>query len=183
MADCSHSGLTQIPSLLPDDIDWLILSGNNITKNMSMDMKYLRHISKLDISSNDMKQISNELIEIFIKSEKLKLLDVSNNKLTLLPKNIQNLSFLHEVKIHGNELICNCDNLWMKDWFLNNTDLITDYKTIECIKPDNKPIPIIKINKEDLGCIPEPEAFAVWKIIGNKRVYFVQFVKLTCNFE
>ena len=171
MADCSNSGLIKMPSMLPDDVDWLILSGNNITKNISLDMKYLRHISKLDISSNNMKNISNELIEIFIKSENLKYLDVSNNKLTSMPKNIQNLSSLHEIKIYGNELICNCDNLWIKNWVLNNTDLITDCKTVECVKPDNKPIPIIKINKADLGCIPEPEAFAIWKITGNHIGY------------
>ena len=31
MADCSNSGLINIPNSLPKHTDWLILSGNNLT--------------------------------------------------------------------------------------------------------------------------------------------------------
>ena len=94
--------------------------------------------------------------------------------LNSIPKNIQNMSSLHEVKVHGNEFICNSENMWMKDWILNNTDFTTDYKKIVCIKSGDQPIPIIKINKAGLGCIPGPEAFAVWKIIGNHMKFVLK---------
>ena len=52
VADCSHSGLTGIPSSLPEALDWLILSHNSISY-MNQDLgnlKFLTEISKLNLS-------------------------------------------------------------------------------------------------------------------------------------
>ena len=170
-----------MPASLPDDVDRLILYGNHIgiltsenaTKHGSLEKRYLPHISKLDISYNNVTNISKGFFDIFISSKNLKVLDISQNRLNSLPKNIQNISSLDEIMINGNEFICSCDNIWMKDWILNHTDLVTDYRLVKCTMPDNRDIPVIQTNQVDLGCIPEEGPFAIWKIVGTSALFHI----------
>ena len=169
VAECSHKGLTQIPGSLPNNLDWLIVSGNNIRSfnDSILNKTFLRHISKLEISSNNITSISPEFIDLFIEYDNLKYLDVSNNHLKNLPQNIQNVTSLKKLLIHGNQFQCQCDNIWMKDWILRNNDLVYNYKTIECEYAARMVKPIIQVDKVTLGCIPRKAPFSLWKILGE----------------
>ena len=157
IADCSRSGLKQIPSSLPDDLDWLILFKNNITdfgKNFG-ELPFLHHISTLDVKQNVLMNISSDFIELIINSSKLASLDISSNKLVTLPTNIQNITSLDKLSLSGNNFTCNCDNIWMKDWVLNKSQIIQNYKNVTCQLPSGNRIPLIQMSKADLGCIPK----------------------------
>ena len=104
---------------------------------------------------------------MFTESNNLLHLDLSKNDLVTLPENIKNLSSLQTLKISGNKFKCSCDNIWMKDWFLNETDIIKDYEDVLCKMASGKWIPIIKMDKADMGCIPSEEIFSTWKITGG----------------
>ena len=167
MADCSNSDLINLPSLLPEDTDWLILSGNNlISLNMSskQSVKLLQYLIKLDLHSNKIRNVS--FFDVFTENNNLQYLDISKNDLTSMPLNVKNLSSLQTLKITGNKFECSCDNIWMKDWFLNETDLIEDYENVLCQMTSEEWIPIIKMDKADMGCIPSAEIFSTWKIAG-----------------
>ena len=127
-------------------------------------IKYLNHTSKLDLKNNKLFKLSEGFLDIMIKNKRLSHLDISNNSLTTLPHNIQKLT-LKTLKLAGNNFKCQCDNMWMKEWMLNNSDMITDYKTVQCQMSSDRQIPVIKMNAEDLGCIPED--FKLWKISGK----------------
>ena len=169
VADCSHNGLTQIPQFLPNNLDWLIVSGNNIRSfdYSILNKTFMKHISKLDLSSNNISSISSEFIDVFIEDENLKYFDVSNNNLKNMPKNIQNVTSLKKLRIQGNQFQCECDNIWMKDWILSNTDLVDNYKTIECEYAAGKVKPIIQVDRVTLGCISREAPFSLWKILGK----------------
>ena len=55
----------------------------------------------------------------------------------------------------------------MKNWFLNETKLIDDYEEVLCQMASGKWIPIVKIDKADMGCVQSEEKFSIWKITGG----------------
>ena len=55
----------------------------------------------------------------------------------------------------------------MKDWFLNKTDLIDDYENVLCQMTSGKWIPVVKMDKADMECVPSEEIFPTWKIAGK----------------
>ena len=125
VADCSNLGLVEIPQNLPNYTDWLIVSENNISSlnQEILETSYFPYLTKLDISGNSLVNISN-LFEVYICSiSRLSLLDISNNNLTTLPRNIMNISSLSNLWLDGNSFKCICDNFWMRDW-LNNSGIV-----------------------------------------------------------
>ena len=155
MAGCSNSGLTKIPLSLPYDLDWLLLSGNNIsflgteTSNLNTLSKYL-HISKLILQNNRITNIPEKFLDIFVNNSKLSFLDISSNTLMNLPQNIRNIASLEKLQIFGNNFQCSCDNTWMRDWILNNSEIIENYKKIKCQMEGGKFIPIVQMNEVDM---------------------------------
>ena len=181
MADCSNSGLTKIPPSLPDDLDWLLLSGNNISflgveanNNVT-----LQHISKLILQNNRIANISKKFLDIFVNNSKLSFLDISSNNLKFLQKYIRNITSLETLKIWKNNFQCSCDNIWMRNWIVNNNEIIEHNKEVKCQMKDGKWIPIIQMNEVDMKCLSDG-SFAVWKIVGqlfekNKRHIFATY--------
>ena len=170
MADCSYSGLIDLPNSLPEHTDWLILSGNNLTSlniNSTQNVEILQYLKKLDLHGNKIRNVTSFFFDIFAESNNLLFLDLSKNELRSMPENMKNLSSLQTLKISGNKFKCSCDNIWMKDWFLNETDLIEDYENVLCQMTSGKWIPIVKMDKADMGCIPSQELFSTWKIAGR----------------
>ena len=170
MADCSNSGLIDIPNSLPKHTDWLILPGNNLTSlnvSSTQTVEILRYLTKLDLHSNKIENVSSNVLDVFTKNNHLLNLDLSKNELKSMPENIKNLSSLQTLKISDNRFKCSCDNIWMKDWFLNETDLIDDYENVLCQMTSGKWIPIVKMDKADMGCVPSKEIFSAWKIAGR----------------
>ena len=174
MADCSGSGLRHIPNSLPVDTDWLLLSQNNISKLSAPSeetTRILSHISKLDLSRNDIKDLPEDFLEVFITNNKLLILNVSNNNLVSLPQNIKNLTFVDKISISNNNLKCSCNNFWLKYWILNETGLVEDYKNVKCQMPSGKLIPVVQMDKADLQCVTvEEDSFPLWKIAGEFTV-------------
>ena len=170
MADCSHSGLTDLPNSLPEYTDWLLLPLNNlISLNIfsKKNVEILQYLKKLNLHGNKIRNVISIFLDIFTESNNLLFLDLSKNELRSMPENIKNLSSLQTLKITDNKFKCSCDNIWMKDWFLNETDLIYDYENVLCQMTSEKWIPIVKMDKFDMGCVPSEEIFSTWKIAGR----------------
>ena len=153
-----------MPNSLPEHTNWLLLSGNNFTSLNTLSLQnteLLQYLTKLDLHGSKIRNVSSKMFDIFVENNNLTYLDLSNNELTILPENMQNLSSLQTLKITGNKFKCSCDNIWMKDWLLNETDLIEDYENVLCQMTSGKWIPIVKMDKVDMGCIPS-ESFSAW---------------------
>ena len=178
VANCSYSGLTHIPDSLPEQTDWLLLAGNNISSLKTESNDTLYHLSQLDLYDNSISNISFEAIDHFIQTNTLMYLNISKNQLRNLPENIKNLTSLTTLKIHGNIFECSCENFWMKEWLLNETQIVDDYKNIKCQMKSEKWIPVVRMDKADMGCVHSSEdMFALWKIIGKPHVPFFVFFK------
>ena len=171
VANCSYSGLTHIPDSLPEQTDWLILSGNNNSSLMiettSVNDTFY-YVSELDLDGNNLANISSEIMDGFIQNKIILHLDISNNHLESLPKSFKNLTSLNTLKISGNIFECSCDNFWMKEWLLNETQVVMDFENVKCKMKSGKWIPVVHMDKTDMGCIPtRGDAFSIWNILGR----------------
>ena len=171
VADCSHSGLTHIPDSLPEETDWLLLSGNNFSSLITTNEEIndtLYHLSQLDLRGNNLTNISSEVMDGFIETNALLYFDLSNNKLSDLPENIRNLTSVKTLKISGNKFKCSCKSFWMKEWLLSETQVVEDFENIACEMKSGKRIPIVHMDKTDMGCVPTTgEPLSAWEIAGK----------------
>ena len=173
VADCSYKGLTEIPDSLPEQTAWLLLSGNNISSTIPIINK-LNHLSKLDLDGNNIANLSSEIVDGFAEINIIEYLGLSNNHLKLLQENIKNLASLKTLKISGNIFECSCENFWMKEWLLNETRVVVDYENIKCMMKSGKFIPVVHMDKTDMGCVDSSgDAFPIWNILGIILILFL----------
>ena len=102
---CQNRSLDTFPETVLEDTDRLLLSENNFgSLNKSPD--YLKDISLLDLSSNNITEINNTVMEVIMKN--VNSLDIRKNKLTTLPKSISKLNKTKRLWISDNPYECNC---------------------------------------------------------------------------
>ena len=158
MADCSNSNLKYLPASLPPTTNWLIVSTNSIR---FLDAKIFlgqKHLTKTNARSN---KITN-LTDNFLASAKgLTSLDISYNNINSLPKSLTQLTTLQKIWMAGNELKCQCDNIFIGDWIVNNSNIVKDHDKVQCQMPDETWIPVIEMDEGNLGCVYK---FPLWTI-------------------
>ncbi|XP_055958191.1 slit homolog 1 protein [Patella vulgata] len=110
--NCQNAGLTEMPKRLPFHEN-LFLNFQNNSIGILPELPYLGRIVHLDISDNNLTNISSAFLG---SADKLKYVNLANNRLKYLPKTIQNL-LSTEIDLSNNMLISSCDSLWLNDWF------------------------------------------------------------------
>ena len=148
VAKCS--GVSHIPTSLPHDLDWLILSGSNIPTLDETNTTFQSSLSKLDLRSNQIEWIPDEFLQQFTQ---LLSLDVSNNKLSSLPRILENMTSLSEICISGNSFECNCQDTWITEWVVKNLKVIKDVHSAKCQMESGSRIQIKHADRMNMGCI------------------------------
>ena len=142
------------------DTDYLLLSGNNLgSLNKAPD--YLKNISLLNLSSSNIREIYESVMEVIM--DNLKSLDIRNNKLKILPNSIAKTNKTSKLWISDNPYECNCDMLWMKDWLIDNENVM-DKKNVTCSGSKVKGKAIISI------------AFPSFYMSRSKSFFFIKFL-------
>ena len=176
VANCSFLGLSEVPSNLPNYTNWLFLSGNNIyslSENVSS-LPFLSFLTTVDLSQNNLHHISDKIFNLFTHCYSL---DVSNNNLTTLSENVQNIKSLKNLKISGNTFRCQCNNLWIRDW-LKRSEITNDYPNVTCDWPSGERIYLDHLDEEDLDCSSLSAASSsMWKTLGKIFVSFICLIK------
>ena len=87
--DCSSKQLKQLPQehTIPNITDYLDFSMNNMTYLCGTRI-YLQRILGLKVNNGKINSICDEMLNILAKG-KIQALDLSNNRLTRLPRRIQ----------------------------------------------------------------------------------------------
>ena len=127
--DCHSKKLTALPKTILPNTDWLILSGNNLGVIQTA-QSYLNKITHLDLSSSNLKEISDQVLNA--KMTNIRYIDISNNNLKELPSSVASMINLTELRISGNPYDCNCDMMWMRDWLVEATNVM-DKEGIKCV--------------------------------------------------
>ena len=155
--DCSHG--YEFPMNIPNNTNWLLCSNSHIY-GLPDDIPFLKNITNLNISNNNIQTISEKSLTSLDKFRKLKMLDISNNVITIIPKELQHFEGLEAVFLAGNPIGCNCDMLWLISWmnkFLpDGTRIVRDYEKVKCSKTNKL---IYKLTAVEMGCFPKTVNF------------------------
>ena len=158
--DCSEGN--GFPMNIPKDTDWLFCSNSHISR-LPINLSFLENITTLNISNNNVQTIPENSLTALVNFRKLKMLDISDNKFTILPKELQHLEGLEAVYIANNPICCNCEMLWLIGWmnkFLpDGTRIVRDYVKVNCSNIHKQ---IYKLTTIEMGCFPKE--FTSWQI-------------------
>ena len=128
--NCRSKSLTSIPETVLQNTDWLLLSGNSLG-SLNKSPGYLENITLLDLSTSEITEIDEAVMEVIVKN--VKHLDIRGNNLKNLPQIIKNVPAENKLWISGNPYECNCDTLWMKDWLMDTRNVM-DKDNVTCSK-------------------------------------------------
>ena len=139
----------------PHGTNWLLCSNSKIS-SLPDNAPYLQNITYLNISSNYINTIPENSLNALVKFRVLETLDISYNKFSILPKELQHLDKLEAVYMESNPINCNCDMLWLISWinkFLpDGTRIVRDYEKVTC---SNTGKLIYKLTAVEMGCFPK----------------------------
>ena len=72
-----------------------------------------------------------------------------------------NHSNINNVSLSGN--VFECSNMWMKNWIIENSEKVQNFKAVHCEMKSGKHIKFARLKSADLMCDTTNN---VWKILG-----------------
>ncbi|XP_062566733.1 slit homolog 2 protein-like [Saccostrea cucullata] len=116
IVDCSNQNLTSLPTYLPETIYNIELNCSNNAITEVMPVNYLRKLSVLDLSGNQVTEISDTVLSRLGNLESLYLTDHGLPKLTRGFADID----ASKVWFGRNSVSCTCQEKWIKAWRLGS---------------------------------------------------------------
>lgn len=168
--DCKGRNLTAVPPKVPRGRIELKLQDNNIREIPPY--PYMENVTALYLTHNKIQELNESTVQRFTRIE---FFFIDSNKLTDLPKNIENVNFT-TLALHHNFFKCDCTTLWMKHWLQRKASQISNIENVLCNSEGNTQgkaiytLPneefVCKKNNED---IPTPQSITkekTFKIIA-----------------
>ena len=142
---CKH--LTYLPpnDVVPNNTDYLEFSANNITY-LNGTQPYLRNILGLTLKNGRIISVSENILYT-LQRGRIQTLDLTNNKIQILPQAIRLFDSLTDVGLSRNPLVCDCDTFWMKDWLITFNQSRRDLLRVKC----NNGTPVLQL--DGLECV------------------------------
>ena len=126
VVDCEKKSLIEVPSAMPQGLIELNLKNNEITDILAY--PYLKNVTVLKLSNNKVERLQAFVVQ---KLKQVKVLLIDSNKLTSLPREIENLNFT-TLALDQNLFKCDCTTKWMKYWLLQNKHRIRNIEKVLC---------------------------------------------------
>ncbi len=147
-----------LPRAIPNGTDILHVTGYRVT-SLCGNYTYLINVVSLDLVSSGISKVCSDfLTSKELTSHKGLVVDILNNNITSLPKEITQLKKI-QWKLSGNPFQCDCDMIWMAEWFVNTTmpsgeHTVLDYRNVTCKSGDFFGQPIYTLRADKMDCIP-----------------------------
>ena len=165
IVDCKEKDFVAMPRSLPDGQIELFLQSNNIREIPSYG--YLENVTSLYLSHNQIERLDEKTID---RLKRIQVLFIDSNKLTTLPRNIENVSFT-KISLHHNFFRCDCKTKWMKQWLLREEAHVDNIENILCHSDHLQGKAISRLPDEEFVCLEgkndknqnlaEPPAFEI----------------------
>lgn len=181
--DLSSNGLRQLDEFIFEPLEHLevlLLYNNHISQIDRSAFSGLISIQRLYLSQNQISRFPLELVKERSRQEGLRLLDVSSNRIKVLPRHeLQALPawLKNGFYFHNNPLPCSCDLYDMVAcWHLKELSSATDFRGEHtCVLPglQKEKVVTLDLNKVFLNCSEVK--------IMDKQAYLDQFLVLDCD--
>ena len=149
IVDCKEKDLVTMPRSVPDGQIELFLQSNNISEIPNYG--YLENVTALYLSHNKIKRLDEKTIE---RLKRIEILFIDSNKLTFLPRNIENISFTR-IALQHNFFRCDCKTKWMKHWLLRQEAQVDNIENILCHSDHVQGKAISRLRDEEFVCCEE----------------------------
>ena len=165
IVDCKEKHLVAMPRSVPDGQTELFLQSNDIREIPSYG--YLENVTSLYLSHNQIERLDEKTID---RLKRIQVLFIDSNKLTTLPRNIENVSFTR-ISLQHNFFRCDCKTTWMKQWLLREEAHVDNIENILCHSNHVQGKAISRLPDEKFVCLEgendtsqnptEPPAFKI----------------------
>ena len=128
--NCSDRGLTDFPAVLPMGLKQIFLQRNRL-RILSENMTSLYDVTHVDLSENFISYID---YDAWLKLIEVPTVLLHHNKLRTVPKNVMlgKRITIKNITLAGNDFRCICENLWLKHWLANHTNIVHGATQILC---------------------------------------------------
>ncbi|XP_016330065.1 amphoterin-induced protein 1-like [Sinocyclocheilus anshuiensis] len=180
--DLSSNNLRQLDEFIFEpliDLEVLLLYNNHISQIDRTAFSGLNNLQKLYLSQNQVSRFPLELLKDKNRLDKLSLLDLSSNRIKVLP--IQDLQALpawikNGLYFHNNTLICDCELYsLMTHWYIRRLNSAVDFKDDHtCVHPglDKRVLRLYDLNTL-MNCSTFKET--------DQEAYLEQTLTLSCD--
>ena len=147
IVDCKEKDLVTMPRSVPDGQIELFLQSNNISEIPNYG--YLENVTALYLSHNKIERLDEKTID---RLKQIEIFFIDSNKLTFLPRNIENISFTR-IALQHNFFRCDCRTKWMKHWLLRQEAHVDNIESILCHSDHVQGKAISRLSDEEFGCL------------------------------
>ena len=147
IVDCKGNDLVTMPRSVPEGQTALFFQSNNIREIPSYG--YLENVTALYLSHNNIERLDQKTID---RLKRIQVLFIDSNKLTTLPRNIENVSFT-KISLQHNFFRCDCKTKWMKQWLLQEEAHVDNIENILCHSDHVQGKAISRLQDEEFVCL------------------------------
>ena len=147
IVDCKEKDLIAMPRSVPAGQTELFLQSNNIREIPSY--SYLENVTALYLSHNNIERLDEKTID---KLKRIDILFIDSNKLTTLPRNIENVNFT-KISLQHNFFRCDCKTKWMKQWLLREEAHVDNIENILCHSDHVQGKAMSRLQDEEFVCL------------------------------
>nr|XP_020470127.1 amphoterin-induced protein 1 [Monopterus albus]XP_020470137.1 amphoterin-induced protein 1 [Monopterus albus] len=181
--DLSSNNLQQLDEYIFEhlaNLEVLLLYNNQISQIDRSAFIGMKNLQKLYLSQNQISRFPLELVKEKSRPEKLGLLDVSSNKIKMLP--IEELQVLpawikNGLYFHNNPLLCHCDlYTLLSHWYIRKLNSAVDFKDdYTCILPgpQKTQLGVFDLSGDSMNCSTFKEA--------DEEAFLEQKLTLRCD--
>lgn len=165
VVDCKGSNLLIMPRKIPRGQTELHFQNNNIREIPPY--PYLENVTALYLTHNKIERLNESTVERF---QRIKILFMDSNKLTSLPRNIENVSFA-TLALHHNFFPCDCKTKWMKNWLQRQQAHIKNINNVLCNSKNAQGQAIYTLPDEEFVCKEDENSSSLKPSIMKEKTF------------
>ena len=165
--DCKGRNLVTMPRKVPSGQTELQLQNNNIREIPPY--PYMANVTAMYLTHNKIEVLNRSTVQRF---QRIRILFIDSNKLTALPRNIENVSFT-ALSLHHNFFKCDCTTKWMKQWLTRRKAHIKNIENVLCNSENAQGKPIYTLPDEEFVCKKGKQDSNNTNSITNNRTFKV----------
>ncbi|KAK8778012.1 hypothetical protein V5799_020647 [Amblyomma americanum] len=157
--DCSSAALNRAPKVYPEGTTQLELRNNRLEELDDALVNGAPHLQILSLKNNLLSSLNATNVP-----EKLRSLDISENRLKRFPHALVSQRELRTLRLSGNPFTCECSDYPFRQWIEAHGNAVLDIEEVICAESSNSMVslkPFVNLGQKQLCPAAVPRAVAV----------------------